>query len=124
MGKYIDHRLVARPELDNTLWTDNTCSSNQSQRRIVEAGLRLVLKSRRKGFKIITDPDSKQKRGKWANKMGKRCEEVEFNSNVKKGIPSWRDDTSGVGPGQVELGPDVARDFHPLPFTAFWKRGT
>ena len=22
MGKYIDHRLVARPELENTFWTD------------------------------------------------------------------------------------------------------
>ena len=24
MGKYIGHRLVARPELDNTFWTDST----------------------------------------------------------------------------------------------------
>jgi len=24
MGKYIGHRLVARPELDNTLWADST----------------------------------------------------------------------------------------------------
>jgi len=24
MGKYIGHRLVARPELDNTSWTDST----------------------------------------------------------------------------------------------------
>jgi len=23
-GKYIDHRLVARPELDSTFWTDST----------------------------------------------------------------------------------------------------
>jgi len=26
MGKYIGHRLVARPELDNTFWTDSTSS--------------------------------------------------------------------------------------------------
>jgi len=24
MGKYIDHRIVARPEPDNTFWNDNT----------------------------------------------------------------------------------------------------
>ena len=24
MGKYIDHRLVARPEPDNTFWDDST----------------------------------------------------------------------------------------------------
>jgi len=24
MGKYIGHRLVGRPELDNTVWTDST----------------------------------------------------------------------------------------------------
>jgi len=24
MGKYIHHRLVARPELDDTFWTDST----------------------------------------------------------------------------------------------------
>jgi len=24
MGKYIGHRLVARPKLDNTFWTDST----------------------------------------------------------------------------------------------------
>jgi len=26
MGKYIDHRLVARPEPDNTFWDDSTGS--------------------------------------------------------------------------------------------------
>jgi len=24
MGKYIGHRLVARPQMDNTFWTDST----------------------------------------------------------------------------------------------------
>jgi len=27
MEKYIDHRLVARPEPDNTFWTDSTLAS-------------------------------------------------------------------------------------------------
>jgi len=27
MGKYIGHRLVARPEPDNTFWTDGTVIS-------------------------------------------------------------------------------------------------
>jgi len=26
MGKYLGHRLAARPELDNTFWTDSTFS--------------------------------------------------------------------------------------------------
>jgi len=28
MGKYIGHRLVARPEADNTFWTDSTYSGD------------------------------------------------------------------------------------------------
>jgi len=31
MGKYIGHRLVARPELDNTFWTDSTNFKGQSK---------------------------------------------------------------------------------------------
>ena len=30
MGKYIDHRLVARPEPDNTFWTDSMKQSCRS----------------------------------------------------------------------------------------------
>ena len=29
MGKYIGHRLVPRPELDNTFWTDSTVVSTK-----------------------------------------------------------------------------------------------
>jgi len=31
MGKYIGHRLVARPELDNTFWTDSTIANKEKK---------------------------------------------------------------------------------------------
>jgi len=33
MGKYTDHRLVARPEPDNTFWTDYLCLPGHAERR-------------------------------------------------------------------------------------------
>jgi len=43
MGKYIGHRLVARPELDNTFWTDSTeilssqIPQSRSQRKVTQS---------------------------------------------------------------------------------------
>jgi len=36
MGKYIDHRLVARPESDNTFWTDTKPRANLVRLQKVE----------------------------------------------------------------------------------------
>jgi len=35
MEKYIDHRLVARPEPDNTFWDDSTLNTALGERRTV-----------------------------------------------------------------------------------------
>ena len=36
MGKYIDHRLVARSEPENTFWTDSTSERKARQRDFIE----------------------------------------------------------------------------------------
>jgi len=47
MGRYIDHRLVARPELDNTFWTDYLSLPSQAERSEIEPDLTWVIPIKR-----------------------------------------------------------------------------
>jgi len=94
MGKYIGHRLVARPEPDNTFWTDSTVPLPCTELSAAIPGRLQV--TRNKGLTLLIPSGEGEEKQRASSKIG-MCEERTSRKRIVMrrwvGMRIW----SGVG---------------------------